>query len=74
MTKREKLFARAMSNPKGLSFDEFQTLLRQAGWIFDHQKKQPPDLVLADRVSAPCSGGPERKGQGLSGRAIPEAI
>jgi hypothetical protein len=38
MTKREKLFARAMSNPKGLSFGEFQTLLRQAGWTFDHQR------------------------------------
>ena len=38
MTKREKLLARAMSNPKRLSFGEFQTLLRQAGWTFDHQK------------------------------------
>jgi predicted RNA binding protein YcfA (HicA-like mRNA interferase family) len=38
MTKREKLFARAIRNPKALSFGEFQTLLRQAGWTFDHQK------------------------------------
>jgi predicted RNA binding protein YcfA (HicA-like mRNA interferase family) len=38
MTKREKLLARAMSNPKDLSFGEFQTLLGQAGWTFDHQK------------------------------------
>jgi predicted RNA binding protein YcfA (HicA-like mRNA interferase family) len=38
MTKQEKLFARALSNPKGLSFGEFQTLLRRAGWAFDHQK------------------------------------
>jgi len=38
MTQREKLMARAMNNPKDLSFGEFQTLLRQSGWIFDHQK------------------------------------
>jgi len=38
MTKREKLLVRARNNPNGLSFAEFQTLLRQAGWIFDHQK------------------------------------
>jgi predicted RNA binding protein YcfA (HicA-like mRNA interferase family) len=38
MTKREKLLARAMNNPKDLSFGEFQTLLRQTGWTFDHQK------------------------------------
>jgi hypothetical protein len=38
MTQREKLLNRAMNNPKGLSFGEFQTLLRQAGWICDHRK------------------------------------
>ena len=38
MTKREKLLARAMNNPKGLSFTEFQTLLHQTGWTCDHQK------------------------------------
>jgi hypothetical protein len=38
ITKREKLLARAMNNPRDLSFGEFQTLLRQAGWAFDHQK------------------------------------
>ena len=27
-----------MNNPKDLSFGEFQTLLRHAGWTFDHQK------------------------------------
>jgi hypothetical protein len=29
MTKREKLLKHAINNPKGLSFGEFQTLLRQ---------------------------------------------
>ena len=38
MTRREKLLACAMNNANDLSFGEFQTLLRQAGWTFDHQK------------------------------------
>jgi len=38
MTQREKLLNRAMNNPRGLSFGEFRTLLRQAGWICDQQK------------------------------------
>jgi len=38
MAKKEKLLVQAMNNPKGLSFGEFQTLLRRAGWTFDHQK------------------------------------
>ena len=38
MTRRDNLLARAINNPKGLSFAELQTLLRQAGWTLDHQK------------------------------------
>lgn len=38
MTKRQKLLTRAEINPKDLSFNEFQTLLRQVGWTLDHQK------------------------------------
>lgn len=37
MTKQEKLLAKALNNPRGLSFADFQTLLRQSGWNFDHQ-------------------------------------
>lgn len=37
MTKQEKLLAKAINNPRGLSFSDFQALLRQSGWIFDHQ-------------------------------------
>jgi len=37
MTKREKLLAQAMNNPRGLSCGEFRTLLRQTGWVLDHQ-------------------------------------
>jgi hypothetical protein len=37
MTKQEKLLAKARNNPRGLSFADLQTLLRQADWTFDHQ-------------------------------------
>ncbi len=37
MTRQEKLLAKAMNNPRGLSFADFQTLLRQSGWTLDHQ-------------------------------------
>lgn len=38
MTKRDKLIAKALNNPKGLSFEDFQQLLRSASWAFDHQR------------------------------------
>lgn len=37
MTKREKLLAKARNHPKGLAFAEFETLLQQCGWVFEHQ-------------------------------------
>jgi hypothetical protein len=33
-----KAFSPSHEQQKGLSFGKFQTLLRQAGWTFDHQK------------------------------------
>ena len=38
MTQREKLLHKAINNPRGLSFEDFQSLLRAARWIFDHQR------------------------------------
>ncbi len=38
MTKREKLWKKARENPQNLTFDEFETLLRQTGWTFSRQK------------------------------------
>ena len=38
VTKCEKLIAKALNNPKGLSFQDFQQLLRGASWTFDHQR------------------------------------
>ncbi|MES2772391.1 MAG: type II toxin-antitoxin system HicA family toxin [Pseudomonadota bacterium] len=38
MTKRNKLIAKALNNPKGLSFEDFQQLLRSSAWTFDHQR------------------------------------
>jgi predicted RNA binding protein YcfA (HicA-like mRNA interferase family) len=38
MSKREKLLTKARNNPNGLHLEEFESLLRLCGWIFDHQK------------------------------------
>ena len=38
MTKRDKLIAKVLNNPKGVSFQDFQQLLRSASWTFDHQR------------------------------------
>ncbi len=37
MTKQEKLLAKAINNPNGLSFSDFVTLMSRLGWIMDHQ-------------------------------------
>ncbi len=38
MDRLEKLLAAARNNPNGLSFKDFEALLRQSGWKFDRQK------------------------------------
>lgn len=38
MTKKEKLWKKARENPQNLTFDEFETLLTQTGWILSRQK------------------------------------
>jgi len=53
MTKREKLLARARKQPEGLTFAEFETLLRQCGCLFEHQTgshriwRSPANTVLS---------------------------
>ena len=37
MTKRQKLLEKALNNPGGLSFAEFEALLEQSGWLFKRQ-------------------------------------
>lgn len=37
MSRKQKLLDKAKNNPKGLRFDEFETLLGLCNWIFDHQ-------------------------------------
>ena len=37
MSKKEKLLDKANNNPDGLSIDNFRTLMKQQGWILDHQ-------------------------------------
>lgn len=38
MTQKQKLWQKAKNNPIGLSFEEFQLLLKQSGWTFHHQR------------------------------------
>ena len=38
MDRLEKLLEAARNNPSGLSFRDFETLLKRAGWMFDRQK------------------------------------
>jgi predicted RNA binding protein YcfA (HicA-like mRNA interferase family) len=38
MTKRNKLWQKAKESPQNLSFDEFETLLRQSNWTLERQK------------------------------------
>ena len=37
MSRKDKLLERIKNNPDGLSIDEFHTLMKQQGWILDHQ-------------------------------------
>jgi hypothetical protein len=37
MGKREKLLEKANRVPHGLCFAEFETLMKQFGWVFDRQ-------------------------------------
>lgn len=37
MSKHEKLLIKAFNNPSGLSFSEFETLMKRCGWVIDHQ-------------------------------------
>jgi predicted RNA binding protein YcfA (HicA-like mRNA interferase family) len=38
VVRAEKLLARAINNPAGLSFSEFEALMRSKGWMFRRQK------------------------------------
>lgn len=38
MTKKEKLWKKAQENPQNLTFNEFETLLKQTGWTFSRQR------------------------------------
>ena len=37
MSKKEKLWEKAKNSPENLTFDEFETLLSQNGWVFSQQ-------------------------------------
>jgi predicted RNA binding protein YcfA (HicA-like mRNA interferase family) len=64
MTIREKLLSRAKSNPKDLSMGEFQTILRQTGWTFDHQKGSHQIWYSPTRYRLPIQEGRSGKAKG----------
>ena len=37
MKRKDRLLAKARNSPNSLRFREFETLLSQCGWVFDHQ-------------------------------------
>ena len=37
MKRKARLLAKARNSPNSLRFREFETLLSQCGWVFDHQ-------------------------------------
>jgi predicted RNA binding protein YcfA (HicA-like mRNA interferase family) len=37
MTKQDKLLKKALNNPNDLAFADFETLLKQQGWVFKRQ-------------------------------------
>lgn len=37
MSRKDKLLTKARNKPNNLSFREFEALLSQCGWTFDHQ-------------------------------------
>ncbi len=38
MTRRRKLFLKALNNPRGLRFGEFTVLIESFGFVFDRQR------------------------------------
>ncbi|MSQ52408.1 MAG: type II toxin-antitoxin system HicA family toxin [Betaproteobacteria bacterium] len=63
-TKREKLLEKARNHPKGLAFSEFETLLRQNGWTFDHQTGSHRIWRSSNGVVISLQKGRDGKGKG----------
>lgn len=53
MVKKEKLLEKAFNNPKGLSFKEFETLLKNCGWILDRQNGSHKIFYSEDGIRLP---------------------
>lgn len=60
MGKKEKLLQKAINNPKGLSFKDFETLLINFGWIFDRQNGSHKIYYSSNGVRLPIQ---DRKGK-----------
>ena len=57
-----KLLEKAVGNSNGLRFEEFETLLRQCGWIFDRQRGPHRTWYSPEglRLSVQAKGGRAR--------------
>jgi len=64
MTKAEKLLAKARNTPSGLSFSEFERLLSQNGWVFDHQKGSHRFWYSHEGFRLPVQPRPDGKAKG----------
>jgi len=53
MTKHEKLVNKARQNPHGLTFDEFESLLKQCGWVFKRQNGSHRIWLSPDKQMLP---------------------
>ncbi|HTW95752.1 MAG TPA: type II toxin-antitoxin system HicA family toxin [Tepidisphaeraceae bacterium] len=64
MGQREKLLQQARRTPHGLRFGEFETLMRQCGWVFDHQTGSHRIWYSPGRarISAQCGRDGKAKG------------
>lgn len=64
MTKAEKLLIKARNNPSGLLFREFETLLSQHGWIYDHRKGSHRIWYSPEGVRLPIQPRSDGKAKG----------
>lgn len=60
MGKKEKLLQKAINNPKGLSFKDFETLLISFNWVFNRQNGSHRIYYSPDKIRLPIQ---DRKGK-----------
>jgi predicted RNA binding protein YcfA (HicA-like mRNA interferase family) len=64
MSKAEKLLEKARNNHSGISFKEFETLLSQSKWMFDHQSGSHRVWYSPKRSRLPVQPNKDGKAKG----------